>query len=185
MRSARLNNTHRSPSAVRTLIEIQKYFESPALNKEESFLVNEKVEKIERSFQSFQEINDIQSIQKFQDPDSHSIAPKKLRNTVETLHDHLNFNNTSNSNLDQTLNLPELKNINEMVSPPNATRMSRNHMASSTFHNSQSALRLRGNKTQNPYTKRSDQIENDAKFMRSLREADMLHLPTSRKPNPY
>jgi hypothetical protein len=50
MLSAKLNNTHRSPSAVRTLIEIQKYFENPALNKEESFLVKEKVEKLERTF---------------------------------------------------------------------------------------------------------------------------------------
>ena len=44
MYSAKLMNSHRSPSALRTLIEMQKYYENPALNKEESFLIKEKQE---------------------------------------------------------------------------------------------------------------------------------------------
>jgi hypothetical protein len=42
MYSARVMNSHKNPSALRTLIEMQKYYENPALSKEESFVVNQK-----------------------------------------------------------------------------------------------------------------------------------------------
>jgi hypothetical protein len=50
MYSAKIMNSHRSPSALRTLIEMQKYYENPPLNKEESFLIKERQENLLKTF---------------------------------------------------------------------------------------------------------------------------------------
>lgn len=50
MITAKIMNSHRSPSALRTLIEMQKYYENPPLNKEESFLIKEKQDSLIKTF---------------------------------------------------------------------------------------------------------------------------------------
>ena len=47
----RQHNIHRSPSAIRTLIELQKYYEQPAMNKEESFIVKQKHQRLHSTFE--------------------------------------------------------------------------------------------------------------------------------------
>lgn len=48
---SRQHQIHRSPSAIRTLIELQKYYEGPAMNKEESFIVKQKHQRLHSTFE--------------------------------------------------------------------------------------------------------------------------------------
>ena len=161
MYSAKIMNSHRSPSALRTLIEMQKYYENPPLNKEESFLIKERQENLLKTFQTFQEMNGMQSIQQLNtyDQDSHANGPIMFQNMKEQDASRNNFNFTSASNLN--VSLPEVKNQNSTFTrgSPNLSKMTNNIAAASTFHQSQSALRLRNNKPQSPYAKRPDQLE--------------------------
>jgi hypothetical protein len=138
MYSARMNKSHKSPSALRTLIELQRYYESPSVNKEESFVIQEKQTNFVKTFENFHDQNGENSIQNIAS-ETHPIAFRNMKEDVF---------NASRSNLGVTL--PELNIVlTSENNSPSRTKYSGkpHHLAASTFHESQSALRLRSNKT--------------------------------------